>query len=97
MITVRPEIPQMPHKISAQFVCPSPKVSNFRKKALSGCPLSVFLAFSVLNHVFGYVTHDKKQSCVFSGSKSCKKKKLQQKILGCRMEHFIYEMFHSID
>ena len=24
---------QMPHKISAQFVCPSPKVSNFQKKS----------------------------------------------------------------
>ena len=29
VLIVWPEIPQMPHKISAQFVCPSPKVSNF--------------------------------------------------------------------
>ena len=35
------ETAKIPHKISAQFVCPSPKVSNFWKKALSGCPLSV--------------------------------------------------------
>ena len=28
-LIVWPEIPQMSHKISAQFVCPSPKVSNF--------------------------------------------------------------------
>ena len=42
-LIVWPEIPQMPHKISAQFVCPSPKVSNFSKKALSGCPYSVHL------------------------------------------------------
>ena len=28
-LIVWPEIPQMPHKISAQFVCGSPKVSNF--------------------------------------------------------------------
>ena len=36
------EIAKMPHRqISAQFVCPSPKVSNFWKKALSGCPLFV--------------------------------------------------------
>ena len=40
------EIPKIPPKISAQFVCPSPKFSNFWKKALSGldysgCPLSV--------------------------------------------------------
>ena len=35
------EIAKMPSKISAQFVCPSPKVSNFWKKALSGCPLFV--------------------------------------------------------
>ena len=32
------EIAKMPPQISAQFVCPSPKVSNFWKKALSGCP-----------------------------------------------------------
>ena len=35
---VWPKIPQMPPIFSAQFVCPSPKVSDFRKKALSGCP-----------------------------------------------------------
>ena len=29
VLIVWPEIPQMSHKISAQFVCPSPKVSNF--------------------------------------------------------------------
>ena len=29
VLIVWPEIPQMPHKIPAQFVCPSPKVSNF--------------------------------------------------------------------
>ena len=29
VLIVWPEIPQMPHKISAQFVCPSPKVLNF--------------------------------------------------------------------
>ena len=28
-LIVWPEIPQMSHKISAHFVCPSPKVSNF--------------------------------------------------------------------
>ena len=32
---VWPNTPQMPQKISAQFVCPSPKVSNFWKKKLS--------------------------------------------------------------
>ena len=36
LLIVWPEIPQMPHKISAQFGCLSPKVSNFRKKAFSG-------------------------------------------------------------
>ena len=35
------EIAKIPPKISAQFLCPSPKVLNFLKKALSGCPLSV--------------------------------------------------------
>ena len=35
---VRPKIPQIPLKFSAQFVCPSPKVKNFRKKKFSGCP-----------------------------------------------------------
>ena len=30
---VRPKIPQMPPKFSAQFVCPSPKVWDFRKKS----------------------------------------------------------------
>ena len=38
VLAVWPKIPKIPQKISAQFVCPSPKVSNFRKKALSGCP-----------------------------------------------------------
>ena len=35
-LIVWPEIPQMPHKISAQFVCPCPKVSNFEKKLSLG-------------------------------------------------------------
>ena len=38
VLIVWPKIPQTPQKISAQFVWPSPKVSNFWKKALSGCP-----------------------------------------------------------
>ena len=29
-----PKIPQMPQKISAQFVCPSPKVVGFSKQKL---------------------------------------------------------------
>ena len=32
VLIVWPKIPQMPHKISAQFVCPSPKVSNFWRR-----------------------------------------------------------------
>ena len=30
----RPKIPQMPQNLSAQIVCPSPKVWDFQKKAL---------------------------------------------------------------
>ena len=30
----RPKIPQMPQNLSAQFVCPSPKVWNFDEKIL---------------------------------------------------------------
>ena len=40
-LIVRPKIPHMPTKFLAQFVCPSPKVWDFRKKTLSGCPQSV--------------------------------------------------------
>jgi hypothetical protein len=29
VLIVRPKIPQMPHKISAQNVCPSPKIQDF--------------------------------------------------------------------
>ena len=32
------KIPKMSLNFLAQFVCPSPKVWDFRKKALSGCP-----------------------------------------------------------
>ena len=39
-----PKIPQLPHKISAQFVCPSPKVSNFWKK--NSLWVSVVLVFN---------------------------------------------------
>ena len=35
VLIVWPKIPQMPQKISAQFVCPSSKVSDFWKKKLS--------------------------------------------------------------
>ena len=34
MLIVWPERPQMPHDISAQFVCPSPKVLYFNQKRL---------------------------------------------------------------
>ena len=35
----RPKIPQMPQNLSAQIVCPSPKVWDFdEKKDLFGCP-----------------------------------------------------------
>ena len=33
-LIVRPKIPHMPQKFSAQFVCQSPKVWNSRKKTL---------------------------------------------------------------
>ena len=38
VLIVWPKIPQMPQNISPQFDCPSPKVSDFWKKALSGFP-----------------------------------------------------------
>ena len=47
----------------------NPYVTMYVSKHVQVHILSIFP-----NHVFGYVTHDKKQSCVFSGSKSCKKK-----------------------
>ena len=34
-------IPQMPPKFFAEFVCPSQKVCDFEKKARSGCPYTV--------------------------------------------------------
>jgi hypothetical protein len=33
-LIVRPDIPQMPQNLSAQFVCPSPKVWDFYEKRL---------------------------------------------------------------
>ena len=36
MLIVRPKIPQMPQKISAQNVCPSPKVRDLKKKLSLG-------------------------------------------------------------
>jgi hypothetical protein len=32
VLIVRPKIPQMPQNLSAQFVCPSPKVLDFNEK-----------------------------------------------------------------
>ena len=34
VLLVRPKVPQMPQNISAQFVCPSPKVLDFNEKKL---------------------------------------------------------------
>jgi hypothetical protein len=34
VLTVRPKIPQMPRNLSAQFVCLSPKVLDFKKERL---------------------------------------------------------------
>ena len=34
VLIVRPKIPQIPHNLVAQFVCPSPKVLNFNEKRL---------------------------------------------------------------
>jgi hypothetical protein len=36
VLMVRPKIPQMPQNLSAQFVCPSPKVWDFKKKGFIG-------------------------------------------------------------
>ena len=34
VLIIRPNIPQMPKNLSAQFVCPSPRVLNFYEKRL---------------------------------------------------------------
>ena len=34
VLIVGPKIPQMPQNLSAQFVCPSPKVLDFNEKRL---------------------------------------------------------------
>ena len=34
LLTVWPKIPQMPQNLSAQFICPSPKVQDFNEKRL---------------------------------------------------------------
>jgi hypothetical protein len=34
VLIVWPKIPQMPQSLSAQFVCPSPKVLDFNEKRL---------------------------------------------------------------
>jgi hypothetical protein len=34
VLIVLPKIPQMPKNLSAQFVCPSPKVLDFNEKRL---------------------------------------------------------------
>ena len=44
VLIVRPKIPQMPQNLSAQFVCPSPKVLDFNeKKGFIGRPQSMDL------------------------------------------------------
>ena len=55
VLIVRPKIPQMPQKISDQNVWPSPKVRDFWKKALSGCPYSVVL--KVMKNLKDSLTH----------------------------------------
>jgi len=45
VLIVWPELPQMPEKIPAQFVCPSPKVSNLLKR--SSLWVSVVRVFKV--------------------------------------------------
>ena len=39
----RPKIPQMPQNLSAQFVCPSPKVLNFNEKSRNPCICIMFI------------------------------------------------------
>ena len=48
----RPKIPQMPQNLSAQIVCPTPKVWDFDKKKASlgvRCPCSVASQFFLRN------------------------------------------------
>ena len=67
--------PQMPQKISAHFVCPSPKVRNFWKKKLSlgvrsPCPRSFFALFDVRKHTKGarfYEVELTKEVCICHG------------------------------
>ena len=55
----------MLHKISAQFVCPSPKFSNFWKKALSGCPLSVeIVKFAFVVKRISWIYRFPKNPCI---------------------------------
>ena len=40
VLIVGPKIPQMPQNLSAQFVCPRPKVLDFNEKGFIGRPCS---------------------------------------------------------
>ena len=73
-----PEIPQMSHKISAQFVCPlSPKVSNFFKKKPS---LGVRSPWSRLKNSMEYISkcdqnwmrRGEKKSILYGTSAACR-------------------------
>ena len=48
VLIVWPKIPQMPQNLSAQFVCPSPKVLNFNEKRLHWA--SVVRAYTKANN-----------------------------------------------
>ena len=50
VLIVQPKLPQMPQNLSAQFVCPSPKVLDFNEKKTSLGVCSPWLCLSSLSH-----------------------------------------------
>ena len=58
VLIVRPKIPQMPHNLSAQFVCPRPKVLDFNEKRLQWASVVRGLLFyASLPFAIHYIIH----------------------------------------
>ena len=61
-----PKIPQMPQNLSAQIVCPSPKVWDFDKKGFIGRPQSVRWNTSKTSWSFSFNVRDVPHLILFS-------------------------------
>ena len=57
VLIVWPKIPQMPKNLSAQFVCPSPKILDFNEKSLNWASVVRVCKCCMYAHVWPYIQH----------------------------------------